>query len=151
MFGLSSQSDYALVLLSFLAQLASPEPVPLRSIAASQGLPVKYLSRIAARLTKAGLIGAKEGVRGGVYLVKNPAEITLGEVITLFEGQPSLTKCTHAPGTCRAETVCTVKDSWFGLQKELLAFLGRKTVADLINEEGETYFRKSQPATIVSV
>lgn len=131
---LSSKVDYGLVLLAFLAKNNEDQPIPLRFIAKSQRLPFKYLSVIATALKRAGIITTKEGARGGVYLVKKPAQITVGEVIAALDGEIGYTKCTNYSGKCRSEKVCCLRLGWMGLKNELVNFLSQKTLADLVLE-----------------
>ena len=62
------------------------QPVQLRRIAGSHGIPARFLVQILQQLKAAGLITSVRGASGGYRLAKPPGETSLGEVIALIEG-----------------------------------------------------------------
>lgn len=56
-----------------------------REISEQMSIPRDYLIQLALHLRNAGLIKAHPGKNGGYELAKTPAEITLGEIITIFD------------------------------------------------------------------
>jgi Rrf2 family protein len=56
-------------------------------IAASTGIPEKYLEQILLVLKKAGLLTSRRGAVGGYALQVPPESITLDQVISLLEGE----------------------------------------------------------------
>lgn len=67
---------------------AAEKVIQLDTIARHQHIPRKYLVQILLQLKKAGLVGTVRGVKGGYFLKKPPAEITLGQVLELIDGPP---------------------------------------------------------------
>lgn len=133
MFTISSKGDYGLVLMATLAKNSPQAPFSLRQIAEGQNLPFRYLSQIAIRLKKAGLLRSKEGVDGGYFLAKDPAKITIGEIFGAIDGPTAPTRCLSLTGGCQAESVCLMKPIWGGLQKELAQTIEKKTLKDLLD------------------
>ncbi len=62
-----------------------------------ESIPKKFLEQILLGLKGAGFVESKKGRGGGYSLARNPAEITLGEVIRRIEGP-------LAPLPCASET-----------------------------------------------
>jgi Rrf2 family protein len=65
-------------------------PVQLGEIAAAQNIPEKFLIQIFQRLKAAHLVGSSRGAAGGYFLAKDPAMITIADVVravdsTIFE------------------------------------------------------------------
>jgi Rrf2 family protein len=65
-------------------------PVELGEIAAAQNIPEKFLIQILQRLKAAHIVGSSRGVAGGYFLAKDPASITIADVVravdsTIFE------------------------------------------------------------------
>lgn len=61
-------------------------PVTIGQIAEAQKIPVRFLEAILRQLKQAGLAQSVRGKEGGYLLSREPHEISMGEVIRLFEG-----------------------------------------------------------------
>ena len=61
-------------------------PIPLKDIASALRASPTYLSKILQQLTRAGLLRTVMGPHGGYHLARKPCEITLLEVVELFDG-----------------------------------------------------------------
>jgi Rrf2 family protein len=84
---ISVKGDYAIKALLDLSLYTPEKQVsPISGISERQNIPLKYLEQIMLLLKGAGYVNSKRGVKGGFYLIKSPAEITLGEIIRLVEG-----------------------------------------------------------------
>lgn len=84
---LPAKTEYAcLAVLELAAWYGSDEPVRIRSIADRQGIPSPFLVQILLQLKGAGLVESTRGAAGGYRLVRDPANLSLGEVVTIIEG-----------------------------------------------------------------
>jgi Rrf2 family protein len=93
---LSARAQYAVLAMLQLAQeYASAEPVQVRRIAGRHGIPSTFLVQILHELRRAGLVASTRGAAGGYRLSKPPAEITLADVVDVFES-------TEEPAACAA-------------------------------------------------
>jgi Rrf2 family transcriptional regulator, cysteine metabolism repressor len=85
---ISSKAEYACLALIELAQNnLGATPKRIREIAEAQGIPQQYLTQIMLRLKAAGLVQSARGSVGGYQLVRNPSEISVGEVIATLDGR----------------------------------------------------------------
>src|SRR5690348_4993726 len=84
--GLSQKSKYALRALQVLARQKSRGPMLIAELAEQEALPKKFLEGILLELKNQGLLESKRGKGGGYQLRKTPEQITLGEIIRLFDG-----------------------------------------------------------------
>jgi len=84
----------------------------MREIAAEMGLPPTYAPQIFGRLVRAELVSARAGPSGGYRLTRDPAKITLLEVVEAGEGNLAPRRCTLRGGPCRWADVCAVHPSW---------------------------------------
>ncbi len=57
-----------------------------KDIARRENIPLRYLEQIFQDLKRAGLVESKRGPRGGYYLKREAAEITLGDVVRALQG-----------------------------------------------------------------
>lgn len=83
---LTRRSEYALLALTYLGRNAGEEWIPLGRIAEGQAIPLRYLEHIVAAMCRAGYLVSSKGQHGGYRLARKPSEITLAEVIRLFDG-----------------------------------------------------------------
>lgn len=84
----SAKAEYAcLAVLELAARFGSGEPVRIKTIADEHGIPSRFLVQILLQLKGAGFVASTRGAAGGYQLIKPPAEISLGEIMTVIEGQ----------------------------------------------------------------
>ncbi len=83
---LTTRSEYALLALIHLARQPKGEYVSVPSIAESRDIPAKFLEQILLTLKRARYVRSQRGQRGGYTLARAPREITVAEVIRLFDG-----------------------------------------------------------------
>lgn len=83
---LTARSEYALLALVYLARQNKDEYISIEIIARAQGIPPKFLEQLMLALKRAHFLRSAKGQHGGYTLAKNPEEITLAEVIRLFDG-----------------------------------------------------------------
>jgi len=57
-----------------------------KDIARREQIPLRYLEQIFQDLKRAGLVESKRGPRGGYFLKRDPADITLGDVVRALQG-----------------------------------------------------------------
>ncbi len=90
---ISTRGRYALRVLIDLADHNTGAYIPMKDVAARQGLSLKYLERILPTLTKAKLIEGLHGKGGGYKLTRDPSDYSVGEVLRLTEGDLAPVSC----------------------------------------------------------
>lgn len=83
---LTTRSEYALLALIYLARRDPDEYISGEVIASEQGIPAKFLQQILLALKHARYVQSTKGQHGGYKLAKTPAEISLAEIVRLFDG-----------------------------------------------------------------
>lgn len=83
---LTARSEYALLALVFLARNESDGYISVDTIAQAQKIPPKFLEQLMLALKRAHFLRSTKGQHGGYQLAKKPDQITLAEVIRLFDG-----------------------------------------------------------------
>lgn len=78
-----------------LAWLDGEGPVSTGKLAAWFDVPPEYLKKQLQALTRAGILDSVAGVQGGFTLARNPANITLMDVVAALEGPDELFRCTE--------------------------------------------------------
>lgn len=125
----SKESDYAIQLLSMLAQ--SKTPVSLRLFAERSRISFLFLQRIARKLREAGLIEATQGRDGGYQLARSAGEITLKEITDAIEGKTATVACLSGQG-CPLSEHCMFPKRYALLDAEISDILSQKTLAEFV-------------------
>jgi Rrf2 family transcriptional regulator, cysteine metabolism repressor len=86
MISITSKSPYAVLALAELARSAGPEPVPIGELARKRDVPVQFLEQLFAVLRRAGIISSQRGVKGGYRFAREPASVSVLEVVELLDG-----------------------------------------------------------------
>ncbi len=117
--------------------------VLLKEIAERQEISIGYLEQIIPSLKAAGLVNSSRGAHGGYTLAKNPADITLKEIISALEGPLSLVECIKDPETCTRTDFCITRDIWTELSEKMNDYLVSVTLQHLVEKHRSK--QKSQP------
>ena len=140
---LSTRGRYGARMMLDLAVHHGAGYILLKDVAARLDVSEKYLGHVIPALERAGLIKASRGAHGGYLLAKEPAEVSLGEVIRAVEGDISIVECVTSPDICHRAGVCVTRDKWVGLRLAIMEFLNRITLEQMAAEHTEIFH--SQP------
>lgn len=89
---LTTQSEYALLVLLHLARAKPGEYVSLSTIAEAQDLPLKYVEHLVQILCREGYLASQLGVKGGYRLERPASAVSIASIIRLFDGPLAPTK-----------------------------------------------------------
>jgi len=129
---LSQTAEYALRAVVFLADHA-PAPRTIQQIAQVTRVPGAYLSKVMRSLSRAGLVHSQRGLHGGFSLARDPAQVTILEVISVVDPIVRIDKCplglaAHGTNLCPLHRRL---DNAMGMIEE--AF-GETTLAEILAE-----------------
>ena len=131
MLRLSKKADYALMAMKHLA-LKGDASSSAREIAGQYDIPIELLAKILQRLVRRGLLASQQGTRGGYQLARNPALISVADVIQAIDGPVTVTACSSTEGNgCEQFAKCNVRDPLWRVRERILSALGECTVAEL--------------------
>ena len=154
---LSTKTRYgvrAIFDIAFHGQDSPQTTAQARDIARREGIPIRYLEQIFGDLKRAGLVDSKRGPRGGYYLKRPAAEISLHEVVTALQGPAFLVDDDSAAALApaRADQPPSSRQVTAGLWKDLAdhvsGWFTGVTVADLVkrgNQLGVPRVGATQP------
>jgi len=130
----STRGDYASrALLSLALHADESGPTSVRDIAERTGLPQPYLEQILLALKGAGIVRSKRGVGGGYILAREPALITLGEIVSAVDGPIAVGDfgAPHEDGACDHEGQCVLLAIWAEVGDHMRKYLDSWTLADI--------------------
>ena len=129
---LSTRSRYGARILVDLARNSNQGPVQIGEISKRQDISVKYLEQLIRPLKQANMVNSVRGPKGGHLLALRPEDITLGQIVRLFEGQSELVECISNPEKCNMSDDCQVRLAWGDATRVLYEKLDNTTIADLM-------------------
>ncbi len=86
MIAITSKSPYAIQALAELGRAGGEAPVPIGELARRRGIPVQFLEQLFAVLRRSGVLRSQRGVKGGYSFGREPASITVLEIVELLDG-----------------------------------------------------------------
>ena len=129
---LSAKTEYACVaVMELAARHESGELTRIKDVAEAHGIPSRFLVQILLQLKSAGFVESTRGAAGGYRLIKNPAEITLGEVMAVIDGSSDSVRSNLSTQTPAASTLLNAWQEACSAQQEILH---STTFADLLEE-----------------
>jgi Rrf2 family protein len=123
---LTQTAELGIQLMLFLALHEGREPLPPRVMAGQAGASPTYTAKVTGQLVKAGLLRAQRGAHGGVVLARDPAQITLLEIVEACQGVILADYC--QPYADLTQT-CAYHEAMAELHSALTGVLSRWTLA----------------------
>lgn len=110
--------------------------VPMKKIAARQGISLKYLEQIMPVLSKNGLAEGVHGARGGYRLCRPPENCTAGEILRLTEGDMAPVACLKCGAEpCSKKAECRTIAMWQKFYDITCEYFDGITLADLTQKK----------------
>lgn len=132
---ISTKGQYALRMMLDLACNNTGEYIALKSIAARQELPEKYLEQITTVLSKAGYLSSVRGSKGGYRLANPPATYTVGMILRTIEGDLSpISGMEEVDRNSLAGNEAVVFGVWEELDKAINKVVDGITLEDLVEK-----------------
>lgn len=95
---------------------------------------MKFLEQIFNRLKKADFINSVRGPGGGYELIKDPSEITVGDIVRAVEEPLDLVCCVNDAKTCERAEQCPTRPIWQETSRRIKEYLDSVTIADLCED-----------------
>jgi Rrf2 family protein len=132
---ISQKARYAFKALIALSRVDPKLARQARDIASAEQIPQSFLEQILLELRRAGLVGSRRGRDGGHFLLKDPAKITLGQVLRLIDGPVAPLQCLSRTAyrrcdDCVDEAACGMRNMFRQAYDATLDVLERLTIAD---------------------
>lgn len=126
---LSKQSQYALQALTYLNK--SKELLDVKKIAKEQKIPLAFLAGIMQILARKNIVSSKKGKNGGFYLSKMQKEISLMEVINVFDDKSKFSACGMGFEKCSEKNPCPLHHFYKDIREKFRQKLLTKKIKDL--------------------
>jgi Rrf2 family protein len=131
---ISKTEVHALIALAALARIPNGGYAGAGEIAKTTGAPRNYLGKLLKVLGDEGLVESQKGKGGGFRLARNPASISLLEVMEPVGRVSRMSGCFLGRPQCSDNEPCAVHGQWLKTRTAYFEFLSGMTVADLARE-----------------
>ena len=130
---ISTRGRYALRVMIDLACNQEDGYIPMKDVAARQGISLKYLEQILPVLTKNHFVDAVHGKGGGYRLTRKPEEYIMGDILRLTEKDLAPVSClAEGAERCEKENACKTLPFWKGYNEVVSEYLFSHTLAEYI-------------------
>ena len=136
MIRLSKLTDYAVVMLSYMAARPGEVYTACR-LAERSAVPEPTAAKILKLLARAGVLASQRGSTGGYLLARPAALISVAEVIVALEGPIALAACVDGSADhCGVERLCSMRGNWNRVNGAIRAALEDISLAEMAQPFG---------------
>lgn len=105
-----------------------------REISMSQEIPLELLHKILQRFIHAGLVLSRRGPQGGFVLARDPASVSVLDVVELLQGRPAVNRCFVGVEGCPRAVGCPLKNKWLDMEVKIAELMREISLQDLVDE-----------------
>ncbi len=131
---LTKNSDYAVRALIVLAGNKTTF-LSAREIAKQQDIPYQFLRRILQKLIRKKLVVSKEGGSGGFKINANPKDMSIVDIIRIFQGNVQLAECMFRREICTNRPTCVLRKEIKRVEKIVEKEFSGITLARLLKKQ----------------
>ena len=125
MFPYGKTASNGIAAMSYLAERFGQDNLKVSSAAIAEDRQISkpLVAKVLTILSQAGLVGGSPGPGGGYFLIKEPSEIKLIEIVRLFEKVEDDTRCPFGTHWCGHGDPCPLHDDIVALNESTKRFL----------------------------
>ena len=152
---ITQKMKYALKALMVLGdeRVATGKSKRIEEIAKRSGAPKRFLEHILLEIRNAGIIASTRGRAGGYALIKDPAQISIPELLRLIDGPIAPLPCLSRKAyqrcdDCTDEASCRLRRVFAEVFWSYLLIIESLTLADMLGgaPAGDVLLATSKPA-----
>ena len=133
---LTAKSEYGLLAMIDLACTYGSGPVSAREIAERREIPLRFLEQLFVALRRGGIVSAVRGAKGGFVLTREPAQITVLDIVEALEGPLEASVCDSERGAgCTKSGACAAAPMWAKATRALRDAFATTTLDELAKNQ----------------
>ena len=132
------KTEYALLAIEHMMQKGSENPslTTAREVAEAYAIPYALLAKVMQKLAGKGFIKSVYGTNGGYVLVKRPSDISVMDIVEIFDGPFAVVECFKDEKiTCPQWDHCGIKSPLYELNHKIYHLLASTTLEELKSEK----------------
>jgi len=131
---LTTKGRFAVTAMLDLALHAAEGPVTLSEISARQKISLSYLEQLFGKLRRGELVESVRGPGGGYNLARDPADLSVADIIRAVEETLDSTQC-GGRENCLENQRCMTHDLWEELNGTVNGFLAGVKLSHLVERQ----------------
>lgn len=128
---ITRDTDYAIRAISYMAKHGD-KTIPVNELVKSLNIPQPFLRKILQILNQKGLLRSHKGKGGGFKLSRKPADISIADLIKIFQGPVRLSEHIFKKKPCPNVKTCILKKKLDNLEKKLFSELNSLNIKDIL-------------------
>jgi Rrf2 family transcriptional regulator, iron-sulfur cluster assembly transcription factor len=136
------QVDYAIRCLVYLTRTRY-RLATKGEIAKETSAPDLFVAKILQQLVRAGLVSSTRGVHGGFVLARDPANLSLLDVIEITQARVAPRPCVLDPRACPFRDTCPVHPVWVKIHRATEREMRKVSFASLARQAAR--LRRTRP------
>lgn len=128
-------TEYACLTMLYLAKQPAGKISFTAEIAEAEHIPPSFLVKVVPRLVKAGMVTSRRGSSGGLEIARDPATITLKDMVEAMEGEIASNLCTSSQPFSCFRSGCALKSAFHQAQLKYIEALSAVTLSDLVKQD----------------
>ena len=121
----------AIEALKYIVKKNSNDYIGVMEIAEATASSKTFMSKVLQKLVSAGILNSKTGPNSGYKLAVKPTEISLMEIVRIFDNEKILYECFLGMPECSDENPCVLHYQYEKFRTDIIESLLQKTVKDL--------------------
>ena len=151
MLRLNKLSDYALVVMQYVASHPTASLHTTRELAKATHLPATTVVKLLRLLLDGNLLISQRGMNGGHALARPSSQISIAEIVGAIEGPVGFTECYISPGSCDLEGRCRIQVNTRIISQMIQQTLSAISLADLATLRGVVVRSPNRTSLIASI
>jgi len=131
---LTTKGRFAVTAMLDLALNGTDGPVTLAGISARQKISLSYLEQLFGKLRRRELVESVRGPGGGYHLARDPAQVSVADIICAVEECLDSTQC-GGRENCHENQRCMTHDLWEELNSTVYGFLSGVKLSHLVDKQ----------------
>jgi Rrf2 family transcriptional regulator, cysteine metabolism repressor len=149
---ITRRTDYATRAVLALALAPRDTQLTLAELVERTAVPRSVLEQVMPRLSSAGLVRSERGRNGGYRLNREPEDVTLEDLVRLFQGPLAPIGCAtrRNPEPCEVRDGCSMHDVWADVRDATIRTLRATSFADLAARAGGVWVDEGRTLPVVA-
>jgi len=131
---LSNTSKYTIRILAYMVNHKDSPLISAKELSDKLEIPYKFLTKIMRELVSVGFIESIRGREGGYKFLRKASEITIGDVLALFNDAIKDEACILGIDSCNAKQKCALHDKWIKSKVQLQKMFKESTIESIAGE-----------------
>ena len=131
---LSNTSKYTIRILAYMVNHKDTPLISAKELSENLDIPYKFLTKIMTELVKVGFIESIRGREGGYKFLRKASEITVSDILTLFNDSIKDEACILGIDLCNEKEKCALHDKWIKSKVKLQKMFRESTIESIAGE-----------------